>query len=186
MILGRIRYRSRQFWQMLRGSSASVDMAQVQYVLGPALTEVFLKMDSAEQAHSFQVYRALVDAGETNSDLLVAALLHDAGKSKSQLSMWERVLVVIVRKFSPGTVRKMGQDRSAAHSIPENGIRHAFVVAEQHPEWGAELAAEAGASPLACTLIRLHQDILPDKDRNAGESFVNGLLRKLQSVDDNS
>jgi len=186
MISGRIRYRSRQFWEMLRGCSVSVDMAQVQYILGPALTEVFLKMHPAEQAHSFQVYRALVGAGETNSDLHVAALLHDAGKSKSPLSIWERVAVVIARRFSPGTVRKLGQDRAVAHSIPKNGIRHAFLVAEQHPEWGAELAAEAGASALACTLIRRHQDFLPDGDRDAGESFVNGLLRKLQSVDDNS
>ena len=183
---GRIRHRSRQFWQMLRGSSASVDLAQVRNVLGSALTDVFLKMHPAEQSHSFRVYRALVDAGETNSDLLVAALLHDAGKSRSPLSLWERVAVVTARKFTPAVVRKWGQDREMIDTIPKNGIRHAFLVAEQHPEWGADLAAKAGASPLACILIRRHQDFLPDENRDTDGSYVNGLLRKLQSVDDNS
>lgn len=184
---GRVRYRSRQFWRMLRESSAPVDVMQVRNVLGPQLTGLFLKMHPAEQAHSFRVYRALADAGETDSDLLTAALLHDAGKSKSPLSLWERTAVVIARKLAPAVVRKWGQAPGpGGGSFPKTGLRHAFLVAEQHPIWGAELAAEAGASPLTCLLIRRHQDILPDGDQDEDGSTVNGLLRKLQLMDDNN
>jgi hypothetical protein len=66
-----------------------------------------------------------------------------------------------------------------------SGWRRAFVVAVQHPQWGADLAAKAGASPLAVALIRRHQEqqgSLGEADAGSEDS----LLARLQSVDNNS
>jgi hypothetical protein len=64
-------------------------------------------------------------------------------------------------------------------------LRRAFVVAERHPGWGAEMVAEAGASRMVVALIRRHQDDL-DGLRGQGSALEQELLRKLQSVDDHS
>jgi hypothetical protein len=64
--------------------------------------------------------------------------------------------------------------------------RKAFVVAAQHPKWGAEMAAAAGTLPLAVALIRRHQDkpnTIEQQEINSREKL---LLRILQSVDDSS
>ena len=55
-----------------------------------------------------------------------------------------------------------------------------LVAARQHADWGAELAEQAGASPLAVALIRRHQQKVVLTDSN----LEDGLLSKLQAVDD--
>jgi hypothetical protein len=62
------------------------------------------------------------------------------------------------------------------------GWRRAFIVAEQHPIWGADLAAECGTSQLAVSLIARHQEQIPPE----ASSMEDILLRKLQAVDDNN
>lgn len=57
--------------------------------------------------------------------------------------------------------------------------RRAFVVARQHPSWGAQMATEAGATPLTVSLIRRHQDVL----LKGSEDFEDRMLRLLQSAD---
>jgi len=61
--------------------------------------------------------------------------------------------------------------------------RKAFVVAAQHPQWGAEMAAAVGASSLAATLIRRHQEKLASPVRRE-ITREETLLQILQSVDD--
>jgi hypothetical protein len=65
-------------------------------------------------------------------------------------------------------------------SIP--GWRKAFIVAEQHAEWGAEMAREAGVSPLTVCLIRKHHN----PPRQEAEIMENSLLHKLWLVDNES
>lgn len=172
----RIAYRLSQFWRMLPGRSAHVDRQEVRRFLGAPLTELFERMHPAEQAHSMRVYGALREQGETDPDLLAAALLHDAGKSRRPLRLFERVLIVLMRAAAPGFVRRWG-----GGSQPAGGLRGAFQTAEQHPAWGAEMAAGAGASPQTCELIRRHQE----KSAAAPGLHGDGLLIKLQAVDDN-
>jgi hypothetical protein len=62
------------------------------------------------------------------------------------------------------------------------GWQRPFVVRSQHPQWGAEMAAEAGVSATAVRLIRFHQcDVLPREDAD-----LEPLLRPLQWADDQS
>lgn len=179
----RLLYRTLQFWQALGAGGSPEDLALARQLLTPAQLALFYRMQPAEQAHSLRVARDLLEQGEEHPDLFVAALLHDVGKSRFPLSLWERVLIVLVKAVCPGCARRWGL-QAAALSSPEEpqhfGWRRPFVVAAAHPEWGAQLAAETGATPLGVALIRRHQEALPE-DRGTLEDR---LLRKLQAVDD--
>jgi len=56
------------------------------------------------------------------------------------------------------------------------------MVATWHAEWGAEMAQQAGASPLVIDLIRRHPQVVPPDSGQAEDN----LLRKLQAEDDES
>jgi hypothetical protein len=150
-------------------------MEMAKAVLSPALLAAFITMQPSEQAHSLDVLKKLKVQGEDHPDLLAAALLHDLGKTVKPLRVWERVLIVLVKGLSPSLARSLG----LTFHWPM------FRVAELHPEWGAELAANAGASPLTVALIRRHQETLPEQGETS-ETSEDLLLRKLQAVDDES
>ena len=169
MNLGRVAYRSRQVLLALHGQSSPEGLATAQKLLTASQMALFRCMQTGEQAHSLKVMGRLLGQGEADTDLLIAALLHDIGKTRAPLRLWERVLIVLVKRFSPQSVKIWGI------GVPR-GWKRPFVVAEQHPHWGAKMALEAGISPRAIELIRNHQHPLPD-------SVV---LQKLQAADDQS
>jgi hypothetical protein len=175
----RVRYRARQFWQAVSAVTAAEDLAQAEAVLTPPLMELFMRLQKSEQVHSLRLYRQLVEAGERQRDLLVAALLHDIGKSRFPLRLWERALIVIARAIFPASSRRWGQEAPRGWHKP-------FVVAEQHPAWGADLAAQAGASPLAVALIRSHQSPPAAAGDPAARSLEIQLLSKLQFLDEDN
>jgi exopolyphosphatase/pppGpp-phosphohydrolase len=178
MSSSRVRYRIRQFFHAVWAEVDPDALARARTVLSPAQMALFVGMQRSEQAHALEVYRQLVAQGETAPDLLVAALLHDVGKSCRPLRLWERVLIVLTRAVFPAQARRWGiVPPQAAGRIT---WKRAFVVAEQHPAWGAELAARAGTSPRAVALIRLHQDPLSP----IVDAETQRLLSKLQAVDD--
>lgn len=174
----RLRYRARQFWQALATRPMPEALVEAEVVLSPSQMVLFSGMQPSEQAHELSMLAALQNQGEADPDLLVAALLHDAGKQRCPLRLWERVVIVLVQAASPSLVRRWGEPPA----VKCRGWRKPFSVAMQHAEWGAALALEAGVSPLAAALIRRHPQPAP------ADSIVQEdvLLRKLQAVDDNS
>jgi len=124
-------------------------------------------MQPSEQRHAFQVVQRLKDNGQDHPELLAAALLHDVGKILHPLSPLERAMIVLGKKFFSRLASRWGRGAP-------RGFRHPFVVAERHAEWSADLAAQAGASPRTCDLIRRHQDF-----PTGGDPF----LLALQSAD---
>lgn len=186
-------YRVRQFWHALVATPESEELAQARHFLTPALMELFLRLQPSEQAHSLWVYRQLREAGETNPDLLAAALLHDVGKSCHPLQLWERAAIVLGKALFPQKSRNWGQ-------AEPQGWKRPFVVAAQHSVWGAEMAARAGASPMTVALIQRHQDAAQRSSTggSATESIHSGqaslnpispeeqLLSRLQLLDDES
>jgi hypothetical protein len=177
----RIAYRARQFWHALTRAPDPNQLEQARQALSPELMALFQCLQASEQAHSLAILNHLHDQSINQEDLMVAALLHDVGKSRYPLRLWERILIVLGEALFPGQARKWGQGEP-------RGWRRAFVVAQQHPMWGAEMAAQAGATPLAVTLIRRHQEQLdPAVFTQAGPSTLEDrLLLKLQVVDDES
>lgn len=168
-------YRVRQFKQaVLAPELGETELAEVQAILSDAQFELFLRFDRGERWHCYRVMRTLRDADYDQRELLQAALLHDVGKTCSPLSVWDRSLIVAVKKVMPGKTAVWGQSSA-------QGWQRPFVVKAQHPAWGAEMAEAAGSSELVVSLIRRHQDDLVETDVSDEED---NLLCLLQWADD--
>ncbi len=164
----RLIYRTRQFWNALPGHRKQVDTEALLPHLSPSQIVLFRRMDASEQAHAFQVFERLKATGQTDADLLAAALLHDVGKVLFPLSILDRVVIVLGKRLFR---------RRSVHwseGTPKS-FRRPFVVAAHHPQWGADLAEKAGASRRTVDLIRFHQETSTNEDP---------LLLALQSADD--
>ena len=177
MKIDRYLYRSRQFFAAIYAKPDDRDWESARTILTPAQMAIFARMQASEQIHSFMVLKRLQSVenerlGPGREDLWVAALLHDVGKSRYPLRLWERVMVVLAKSLFPGAVRRWGRGRPY-------GWQRAFVVAEKHPQWGAQMVEDAGASPLTVELIRRHQNFLPGKS----VTIEDRLLRELQIAD---
>jgi hypothetical protein len=171
----RVFYRIRQFWEALTAFPAPEELARARQVLSPPLMELFLDLQAPDLAHSLKVFHQLNNLGHLDADLLAAALLHDIGKSRYRLGLWERVLIVFCEAFFPSQIKSWGQSKP-------RGWRRPFVVAEQHPHWGAEMAIRAGASSLTASLIKRHQDVV--EPSNVQQSSMNLSDPKLVTLED--
>ena len=174
----RIRYRVSQFIKAFYTHPTALQLDQARNVLGLALMRLFLQMQPSEQVHSLSIYEQFIADGERDPDLLTAALLHDVGKTRVPLHIWEKVIIVMARRLFLDRVREWGQGQP-------HGWKRPFVVAEQHAAWGAEMAAAAGASDVAVGIIRRHHQrsfSLPETDQPPEEI----MLLQLQTLDEES
>ena len=165
----------KRFMQGIRAIFAfalPVDQAAAADILSPELYDLFCRMRRSEQIHSLRMMTALRDAGHDQPDLLVAALLHDVGKSRYRLTLIDRVLIVLVKYGTP----KVFAQWSAGDAV---GWRRRFVIGAKHAAWSAEDMADAGASVLAASLARRHMDEI---DTVASEE--DRLLLLLMQADD--
>jgi len=167
-MFSRLVYRTRQFWNALPGSRKRVETEALLPHLTPSQVVLFRRMQPSEQAHAYQILERLIGAGQTDQNLLVAALLHDVGKILHPLSILDRVVIVLGKRFFRRRSSHWGEGTPSR-------LRRSFVVAAHHSDWGADLAAQAGASSRAVDLIRRHQEI---------PSFEDPLLAVLRSADD--
>ncbi|MBU0511191.1 MAG: HD domain-containing protein [Chloroflexi bacterium] len=170
-----IRYRVRQFWIALGATRLNTsDLEPARAMLTTKQMALFTRLQASEQIHGLRVLQMLRAQGESHPDLMAAALLHDVGKCRLPLRLWERVLIVLGRRFFPERVKRWG------NGTPR-GWRRPFVVAEWHPRWGAEMAREAGTSPLVVYLIREHQTDLPAEALDSLEGHLLSLLQKADN-----
>jgi len=179
-------YRLGQFFQALTARQlAPSELEEIDSILTPTQQTLFRRMCTNDQRHSLQVLQTLIKMGEMNRDLLTAALLHDVGKSPYPLRLWERPVVVLIRRFRPATAVRWGDPMGKE----PRGWKRPFIIYEQHPDWGAEMANAAGCSPLTTWLIRWHQGW---SERGGKQEFSNfsdtnssapDLLRALQRAD---
>ena len=110
---------------------------------------LFLSMERRDQRHAIEVMRRLGDSGNgRDTDLLVAALLHDCGKGAAPL--WLRIAYVV----APGFVARFSDE-------PAGGWRSAAARLGDHGERGGRLAAAAGASPAVVRLVA--GDTMPEE-----------------------
>ena len=171
MAIGRIR----QGIRALMAWSRPVDYEAAQQVLTPKEMELFRQMRRSEQQHSLNVLKMLQGWGYDDPPLLIAALLHDVGKSRYPFPLWDRTIVVLVKAVAPKITQKWGNGSVASWRRP-------FVISYQHPAWSAQLATDVGCDPRAVELIAIHQikrdhELPGDTER---------LLTALQKADDNN
>jgi len=116
---------------------------------------LFDAMHVGDRRHGLDVVATLRGEGATDPDLLMAGLLHDAGKGDTGL--WPRVAYSLGQEYGSWVWR-------VAAVVP--GFGGALGRLADHAEASARLGAAAGCSPRTVELIR-HQDA--PRDGDAGE-----------------
>jgi len=164
-------YRASQFVQALFAQPAADDARLAAEHLPLALQPLFHTLSQAEQSHSVAVLRSLLQQGQRDPDLLAAALLHDVGKTRAPLRLFDRVLVVLVQRFAPAVADVWSEGAPHGWSRP-------FVVAAKHADWGGNILEQAGASPHLVAMVRRHHAPQPTRGTEADR-----LLAALQAAD---
>jgi hypothetical protein len=123
--------------------------------LSPDQLAIFDAMHVADRRHGLDVVAALRSLGERDPEVLLAGLLHDAGKGHT--GMLPRIV------YSLGQAN-LGWAVRVARRVPRMAASLDLLAA--HAETSAQLAAEAGATPRTVELIRW-QDA--PRDPEAGE-----------------
>jgi hypothetical protein len=145
----------RQARRHLTARVAPAERDEVAAWLSPAQLAVFDAMHVSDRRHGLDVVAALRAGGERDPEVLLAGLLHDAGKGHT--GMVPRVLYSL-GQASLGPVVRIGR------RLP--GMAAALDRLAEHPETSARLAERAGCTPRTVELIRW-QDAPRDPD--AGE-----------------
>lgn len=165
-------YRVSQFLRALGARLTPAEREWARSLLTPAAFELFTALPRQDRRHGIDVALALRDAGVTEPAVLAAALLHDAGKAHSRLTLFHRTAVVLLQAGKPALLHALGDEE-------REDWRRPFWVHLHHPEIGAELAEAAGCEELTAWLIRHHHrpaEEVADAHRRAW-------LELLQNVD---
>lgn len=165
--------RLRQGLRSLFAFAFPVDLEAAAQVLTADQLTLFCRMTRGEQLHSLSVLRDIEAQGPTPPELAAAALMHDVGKSRYHMRVWQKTLVVLVRGLSHRLYLKL------AHSSEQHWLARPFVVAQYHGAWGAQLLAEIGSDERTRWLVAQH-DKNPEKYRDHPDY---PLLVRLQQAD---
>lgn len=171
-------YRIMQGVRALVAFSHHVDYTLPQRYLNEPMLAAFKRLSRSEQLHSIRVLEGvLAQEAQTPADLAVAALMHDSGKVCYPQGVWGKTLAVLIRKLLPPLYQYGSrQDPQRARWA------HPFIVAENHPQWGAQILADAGGSSRAVWLVAHHGDNVAALMQHPHA----GLLWRLQQADDSN
>ena len=166
-----IRYRTQQGVRGLLSRFREVDDEPAKAYLAPKAWSLYARMDKADRAHCLRVFAWLQAQGQDDADLLTAALLHDVGKSATQIGVWHRSTKVVLKRLMPD------RWRSLARPADSGSMLYPFYVLDVHPLLGSRMAAKAGCSKTTVWLIRYHETEPTKNDPRYS------LMRALQDAD---
>jgi HD domain-containing protein len=142
----------RQFRSHVRARVAPDERAALAGWVTADQVALFDSMHIADRRHGLDVVTTLREQGVTDEEVLLAGLLHDAGKGRT--GVWPRVAYSLGQAYGPWVWRVAGV-------LPP--MRAALERLREHAETSARLAERAGASPRTVDLIR-HQEAPVDPD----------------------
>lgn len=138
--------RFRQFRTHLRARVTPQERTALATWITPAQIALFDSMHVADRRHGLDVVASLRAERVTEPDVLLAGLLHDAGKGDT--GVWPRVAYALARTYGQWIL-------SVVRWLP--GFAAALQRLRSHAETSAGLAASAGCPARAVELIR-YQD----------------------------
>jgi hypothetical protein len=138
--------KSRQFRAHLRARVGPAERAELEGWLTPDQMRLFDAMHVADRRHGLDVVATLRADGVSDPDVLLAGLLHDAGKGRT--GVWPRVAYSLGQAYGPWVYRVAGL-------LPS--MRRSLARLRDHAETSARLAEAAGCPPRTVELIR-HQE----------------------------
>lgn len=144
-------------WRYLRAGVRPSERAALKAWTSPAQRALFDTMHVADRRHGLDVVARLRAAGVSESDVLVAGLLHDAGKGEAGLIA--RVAYALGQAYGHWIWRLAGL-------IP--GVRVAIARLDDHAEGSARLASGAGCTYRTIELIRWQES---PRDAEYGEQL---------------
>ncbi len=135
----------------------------------------FCAVSRAEQLHSLRVLQEVLKQQESTPRVLAAsALLHDVGKSRYHLAVWQKTLCVIVTAVMPSLARQLGKNEGISV------LRAPFAVRQHHSRWGRDILRYCQSEDEVEWLVENHQGL--------SESYRDhpcySLLQRLQMADD--
>jgi len=133
----------RQFRTHLRAQVADDERAGLAAWLTPAQLTIFDGMSMADRRHGLDVVASLRATGVQVDDVLLAGLLHDAGKGATGVG--PRVVHALGQAYGSWIPRALSW-------VP--GMAEALERLATHPETSAALAEAAGCSSRTVDLIR--------------------------------
>jgi hypothetical protein len=133
----------RQFRSHVRARVGPEERAELVDWLTPAQLALFDSMHVADRRHGLDVVRTLRSEAVTDTDVLVAGLLHDAGKG--QTGVVPRVAYSLGQGYGSWVWRVAGLAPGIAPALDRLAV---------HAETSAGLAAAAGCSARTVELIR--------------------------------
>ena len=142
----------RQFRAHVRASVAPAERTGLEGWTTAKERALFDAMHVADRRHGLDVVEALRAEGVTDGEVLVAGLLHDAGKGDT--GVLPRVVYSLGDRYGTWVW-------ATAAVVP--GGRAVLERLRMHAETSALMAAEAGCSPRTVELIR-HQDAPTDPE----------------------
>jgi hypothetical protein len=142
----------RQFRSHVRARVAPDERAALTGWVSPDQLTLFDTMHVADRRHGLDVVATLREQGVADEEVLMAGLLHDAGKGPT--GVWPRVMYSLGQAYGSWVWRVAG-------ILPP--MRRAIDRLRAHADTSARLAERAGASPRTVDLIR-HQEAPVDPD----------------------
>ena len=135
----------------------------------------FCAMSRAEQLHSLRALQEVLKQQDSTPRVLAAsALLHDVGKSRYHLAVWQKTMCVIVTAVMPSLARQLGKNEG------KSVLRAPFAVRQHHARWGRDILRYCQSEDEVEWLVENHQGL--------SESYRDhpcySLLQRLQMADD--
>jgi hypothetical protein len=133
----------RQFGRHLRARVTPAEREALSGWVSPPQLALFDSMHVADRRHGLDVVETLRGEGATDVDLLLAGLLHDAGKG--DIGVVPRVVYALGQRYGTWVWRL---------SVVVPPWRAAIQRLTHHAEASARMAVAAGCSPRTVALIR--------------------------------